>query len=100
MPPDRVSGTLGLRFMEKSLKVGSRLTFVDARQNLPAGTTILATKAYGLVDFFASYQVNDRVKADFILQNAFDKRYTQYLNLLQSPGLTAKAAISIKFATR
>ncbi|MCE4222188.1 TonB-dependent hemoglobin/transferrin/lactoferrin family receptor [Methylobacterium sp. C25] len=98
--PDRVSGTIGLRFLENSLTVGSRLTFVDSRLNVPAGATILATKAYGLVDFFASYQVNDRVKADFILQNAFDKRYTQYLNLLQSPGLTAKAAISIKFATR
>ncbi|GLS46592.1 TonB-dependent hemoglobin/transferrin/lactoferrin family receptor [Methylobacterium brachythecii] len=98
--PDRVSGTIGLRFLENSLTVGSRLTFVDSRLNVPAGATILKTKDYGLVDFFASYQVNDRVKADFILQNAFDKRYTQYLNLLQSPGLTAKAAISIKFATR
>ncbi|CAA2101706.1 Heme/hemopexin utilization protein C [Methylobacterium bullatum] len=100
IPPDRISATLGLRFLDDSLTVGSRLTFVDSRIAVPDSATILATKAYGLVDFFASYRVNDRIRADFILQNAFDKRYTQYLNLLQSPGLTAKAAISIKFATR
>ncbi|MCC0807208.1 TonB-dependent hemoglobin/transferrin/lactoferrin family receptor [Methylobacterium sp. W2] len=100
IPPDRISATLGLRFLDDSLTLGSRLTFVDSRLAVPEGATILATKAYGLVDFFASYRVNDRIRADFILQNAFDKRYTQYLNLLQSPGLTAKAAISIKFATR
>ncbi|GJD40169.1 TonB-dependent hemoglobin/transferrin/lactoferrin family receptor [Methylobacterium bullatum] len=100
IPPDRISATLGLRFLDDSLTVGSRLTFVDKSNVVPASATILATKAYGLVDFFASYRVNDRIRADFTLQNAFDKRYTQYLNLLQSPGLTAKAAISIKFATR
>ena len=99
VPPNRLSTTLGLRFLDGNLTVASRLTFVEARTDLPAGTTILATKAYGLVDFFASYLVNDRVRADFILQNAFDKRYTQYLNALPNPGLTAKAAISIKFAT-
>ena len=100
VPPDRISATLGLRFLDGDLTVASRLTFVEARTDLPAGTTILATKAYGLVDLLASYVVNDGLRADFILQNAFDKRYTQYLNALPSPGLTAKAAISIKFATR
>lgn len=100
VPPDRISSTLGLRFLDDSLTVGTRLNLVDSRLDVPAGATILGTKAYALADFFASYRVNDRIRADFILQNAFDKRYTQYLNLLQSPGLTAKAAISIKFATR
>ncbi|WP_375464047.1 TonB-dependent hemoglobin/transferrin/lactoferrin family receptor [uncultured Methylobacterium sp.] len=100
VPPDRISTTLGLRFLDDRLTVGTRLNLVEARTDLPAGATILATKAYGLVDFFASYRFNDRIKADFILQNAFDKRYTQYLNALANPGLVAKAAISIKFATR
>ena len=100
VPPDRISTTLGLRFLDRSLTLGSRLTFVDERLNVPAGATVLATKAYGLVDFFASYQANEWVRADFIVQNAFDKRYRQYLNALNNPGLVAKAAISIKFATR
>lgn len=100
VPPDRISATLGLRFLDERVTVGSRLTVVDSRLDVPAGTTILATKAYALVDFFASYRFDDRIRADVIVQNAFDKRYTQYLNLLPSPGLTAKAALSIKFATR
>ncbi|MEH3148415.1 MAG: TonB-dependent hemoglobin/transferrin/lactoferrin family receptor [Methylobacterium frigidaeris] len=100
VPPDRVSATLGLRFLDERLTVGSRVTFVASRLDLPAGTTLLPTKGYGLVDLFASYQPNDRIRADFILQNAFDKRYVQYLNALPNPGLTAKVAVSIKFATR
>ncbi|CAM2999753.1 MULTISPECIES: hypothetical protein [Methylobacterium] len=52
------------------------------------------------MDVFASYDLDDRVKAEFIVQNAFDKRYRQYLDALASPGLVAKAALSLKFATR
>lgn len=74
VPPDRISTTLGLRFLDERLTVGTRLNLVEARNDLPAGATILATKAYGLVDLFASYRIDDRIKADFILQNAFDKR--------------------------
>ncbi|MFE1597251.1 TonB-dependent hemoglobin/transferrin/lactoferrin family receptor [Methylobacterium sp. ID0610] len=100
VPPDRISTTLGLRFLGGDLTLGTRLTFVAPRRDVPAGSTVLATRGYGLVDLFASYQATDRIRADFILQNAFDRRYTQYLNLLPSPGLTAKAAVSIKFATQ
>ena len=100
VPPDRISTTLGLRFLDGSLTVGGRLNLVESRLDVPTGATILATKAYGLLDLFASYRITDRVRADVIVQNVLDKRYTQYLNLLQSPGLTAKAAITIKFATR
>jgi hemoglobin/transferrin/lactoferrin receptor protein len=99
VPPNRVSTTIGLRLLNGNLTLASRLTFVEARTGLPSGVTLSPTKAYGLVDLMATYVVNDHVKADFVLQNAFDKRYTQYLNALPSPGLTAKAAISIKFAT-
>jgi hemoglobin/transferrin/lactoferrin receptor protein len=100
VPPDRLSTTLGLRFLGDRLTVGSRLTLVDARTELPASARSRATKAYGLVDLFASYDVNDRIRADVIVQNALDKRYRQYLDALASPGLVAKAALSITFATR
>ncbi|WP_018260264.1 TonB-dependent hemoglobin/transferrin/lactoferrin family receptor [Methylobacterium sp. WSM2598] len=100
VPPDRISATLGLRFLGERLTLGGRLTVVEARRAVPAGATILATKGYGVVDLFACYRFDDRVRADVIVQNALDRRYTQYLNLLQSPGLTAKAALTIAFATR
>lgn len=73
---------------------------MDARTGLPGASKSRETKAYGLVDVFASYDLDDRVKAEFIVQNAFDKRYRQYLDALASPGLVAKAALSLKFATR
>lgn len=100
IPPDRVSTTLGLRFLDNALTVGSRVTMVDSRTNTNPGTTILSTKAYALWDLFASYQVNDTIRADFVVQNILNKRYTQYLNLLPSPGTIAKVAVTMKFATR
>lgn len=100
IPPDRVSATLGLRFLDSRLTLGSRLTFVDERLNTNAGTTILSTKAYALWDMFASYQANDVVRADLTVQNVLDKRYTQYLNLLPNPGRVVKVAVTMKFATR
>ncbi|WP_245517685.1 TonB-dependent receptor domain-containing protein [Methylorubrum sp. Q1] len=99
VPPNRLGTTMRLRILDGNLTVASHFTFVEARTDLPAGTAILATEDYGLVDFFGSDIVNDRVRADFVRQNAFYKRYTQYLNALPNPSLTAKAAISIKFAT-
>ncbi|MCJ2126761.1 TonB-dependent receptor [Methylobacterium sp. J-077] len=100
VPPDRISTTLGFRFFGDRLELGIRLNLVDARTGLPSAAKNRETKAYGLVDLFASYDLNDRVKADFIVQNAFDKRDRQYLDALASPGLVAKAALGIKFATR
>lgn len=100
VPPDRIGTTLGLRFLADRLIVGTRLTLVDARTDLPAGSRNRATKAYGLVDLFATYAVTDRVTADVVVQNALDRRYRQYRDALASPGLVAKAALSIAFATR
>jgi hemoglobin/transferrin/lactoferrin receptor protein len=100
VPPDRISTTLGFRLLGDRLELGTRLNLVDARTDLPKGAKDRATKAYGLVDLFASYDLDDRVKAEFVVQNVFDKRYRQYLDALASPGLIAKAALSLKFATR
>ena len=100
VPPDRISTRVGLRFLAERLTVGTRLTLVDARADLPAGAARRITKAYGLVDLFATYDIDSRLKADFIVQNVFDKRYRPYLDAFASPGLVAKAALSLAFATR
>lgn len=99
IPPDRISATLGLRFMEGKVTAGTRLNFVDARTDLPPEFARLATKDYALVDFFASYVHNDRLRADFIVQNALDKRYRQFLNTYYNLGLVAKGAVTFKFAS-
>ena len=55
---------------------------------------------YGLVDLFASYAYNDRVSANFSVNNLLNREYTQFLNVEPNPGLTVKGGITIKFAER
>lgn len=69
-------------------------------EGLSAGAARRITKAYGLLDLFATYDIDSRLKANFIVQNVFDKRYRPYLDAFASPGRVAKAALSLAFATR
>jgi hemoglobin/transferrin/lactoferrin receptor protein len=100
--PDRVSTTLGLRFLDQRLTIGARVAFVA-----PSGVTsentssaaFSATKGYGLLDLFGSYKLNESVSADLYLKNVFNQEYTQYLNTLPSAGFSAKASLTVKFAS-
>lgn len=92
--PNKLSGTLGLRFLEDRLTVGSRLTLVSAtsqRVTTPSG-------GYGLVDVFATYKYNDNVSANFAIDNLFDRRYRAFLDSANSPGLAAKFSLTVKLA--
>ena len=100
IPPDKVAGTLGLRFLDRRLTVGTRIVYNDARKNVPASTLVPNTKPLALVDLFASYDYNDWVRGDVTLSNVFDKRYVKYLDLDRSPGFQARGALTFKFATR
>lgn len=100
IPPDKVAGTLGLRFLDRRLTLGTRIVYNDARMNFPASALIPNTKDYALVDLFASYEHNDWVRGDLTLSNVFDKRYIKYLDLDRSPGFQARGALTVKFATR
>jgi hemoglobin/transferrin/lactoferrin receptor protein len=105
VPPYRASGTLGFRFLDDhSLVAGIRLTAVGASpKNVPTATDgggPLPTAGYGLVDLFASYAYNDRVSANFSVNNLLNKEYTQFLNVEPNPGITVKGGIMIKFAEK
>ncbi len=107
VPPYRASATLGFRFLDdRSLVVGARFTAIGASpKNVPISTdsdstTPLPTAGYGLVDLFASYAYNDRVSANFSVNNLLNKEYTQFLNVEPNPGITVKGGITIKFAER
>jgi hemoglobin/transferrin/lactoferrin receptor protein len=104
-PPYRASATFGFRFLDdRSLVVDARFTAVGASpKNVPIATDRggpLPTAGYGLVDFFASYAYNDRVSANFSVNNLLNKEYTQFLNIEPNPGITVKGGITIKFAER
>jgi outer membrane receptor protein involved in Fe transport len=58
------------------------------------------TAGYGLVDLFASYAYNDRVSANFSVNNLLNMEYTQFLNVEPNPGMTVKGGITIKFAEK
>ncbi|MCB8819319.1 TonB-dependent hemoglobin/transferrin/lactoferrin family receptor [Microvirga rosea] len=94
--PNRFSTTIGFRFLDDKLTVGTRLTFVDDTKR----TVTNPEKGYGLVDLFASYRYNENISGDVTIQNVFDRQYTQYQNSNPSPGLTAKFGLTVKFASR
>jgi len=101
VPPDRVGSTLGLRFLEQRLTVGARTWLVDDKR-LPADLAGVFpdSKAYGLVDAFASYRRDEFTRFDFVVENLLDKRYRKYLDSDYSPGLTAKLSATIRFASQ
>ncbi|MDJ1159603.1 TonB-dependent hemoglobin/transferrin/lactoferrin family receptor [Chelatococcus sp. SYSU_G07232] len=100
VPPNRIAGTLGLRLLDDRLTLGTRVTLVDSKTDLPSTSAIKASKAYGLVDLFASYEYSDTVRGDFVIENLFDKQYVQYRDGAASPGLTAKLGLTVKFASK
>ena len=100
VPPDKIAGTFGLRFLDRALTIGTRIVYNDARSNVPPSTLIPNTKDYALVDLFASYEYSDTVRADLTLANIFDKRYIKYLDVDRSPGFQARGGLTVRFATR
>ena len=100
VPPDKVAGTFGLRFLDRRLTIGTRIVYNDARSNVPPSSLIPNTKEYALVDLFGSYDYSDTVRADVTLANIFDKRYIKYLDIDRSPGFQARGSLTVKFATR
>jgi len=102
--PDRLSGTLGLRFLDQKLIVGARLTLVEASQWFStaddSGPTFAPTSGYALVDLFASYKYNDNVSASLTVKNLLNKDYTQYLDTLASPGLQVLGSVTVRFAEK
>lgn len=104
--PDKFGGTFGLRFLDNRLTLGTRVTHYDARRftneytdpNSPPPFPM--TKAYTLVDVFASYEHNEWLRGDLTLANVGNVRYTRYLDIYASPGFQARGSLTVKFATR
>ena len=99
IPPQKVAGTVGLRLLDRRLTFGTRVIYNDSRKAYPAAL-FPNTKAYTLVDLFASYEHNAWLRGDLTLSNVTDVRYVKYLDLDRSPGFQARGALTIKFATR
>lgn len=100
--PDRVSGTLGFRFLDERLVAGTRVTLVDSHDagSTEAGSVYPASDSYALVDLFAQYQFNENATLNLNVDNLFDKEYLQYLNQQNSPGLNARVGLTMRFGAQ
>ena len=78
----------------------ARLDRADEDRAAPYGGGPLPTAGYGLVDLFASYAYNDRVSANFSVNNLLNKEYTQFLNIEPNPRIAVKGGITIEFAEK
>jgi hemoglobin/transferrin/lactoferrin receptor protein len=97
IPADRLSSTIGLRFLDNRLTVGERLTFVAAQDRLPPGDNIYQpTPGFTVMDVFASYLYSDDLRFDARIDNIFDKYYINYLDLDPSPGISGKISVTMK----
>lgn len=105
--PDRLSTTLGFRFLDDKLIAGTRVHLVegseaDAVRSVPPQlgqliTVFAPTDGYVLWDLFGSYQFNDWSALDVALNNITDVDYRKYLDQNDSAGFQARAALTVKF---
>lgn len=95
IPPDRISTTIGWRFMDKKLVAGTRVLMVDSTDDDIDES--LQADGYAVVDVFASYQVTNDIVLDGILYNVFDKQYQPFLNADSAAGIQGKVALTVKF---
>ncbi|MQA37658.1 TonB-dependent receptor [Rugamonas aquatica] len=101
--------TLGARLLDNKLTFGTRLSHVgsplatedpDAQWQSSAGTaTQVLTRAYTLVDLFASYKLADNTTLDLGVDNATDRYYLDplTLSLMPGPGRTVRLSLGVKF---
>ncbi|MEG1055697.1 MAG: TonB-dependent receptor, partial [Janthinobacterium sp.] len=101
--------TLGTRWLQEKLTVGTRLTHVGhplARQDDKAvwqswtGTSPqVLTQAYTLADLFASYKITPNATVDVAVDNLTDRYYLDplTLSLMPGPGRTARVTLGVRF---
>lgn len=105
LPDDILTLTLGARFLEEKLTVGTRINYVSngmtnvGNASDSASTPInVRTDGYTLVDLFANYKFNDSIDLSFKVTNLFDKQYTPALTTYGSgQGRTFYASTQFQF---
>jgi hemoglobin/transferrin/lactoferrin receptor protein len=94
VPPNRLTGTVGFRAYDSRLELGTRVSLVGAKDQ--AEDFGFVGDPYAVVDLFANWKVSERVTTGLVIENLFDRQYTEYLNGNPSPGFNAKASLSVK----
>lgn len=88
LPEDIFSATVGARFLDQRLTVGTRAYLVSESYIGDVNASLYGLPAYqsgyGLVDLFANYKLENGLEFSANVSNVFDKTYTPALST--SPG--------------
>lgn len=95
IPADQITGTLGLRFLEETLEIGTDVTAVAKQHRV--STASLKSDSYTLVDLFVGYKYSKDVRIDVRFNNLLDETYRPFLNQTDMPGFNTKFALTMKF---
>lgn len=101
VPPDMVAATLGVRSVDRKWTASLRWAHYAAKKlkDLPNGTNAsVATGAYNLVNLHLAYQPNENVIASLSVENLLNETYRIYMHELNSPGITVKGSLRMRFA--
>jgi hemoglobin/transferrin/lactoferrin receptor protein len=95
IPSSQVTGQLGFRFLEDKLTVGGEVQYNGAPKGNPDA------EDYTLVNVFASYVPTDNFKLDLRVDNLFDTKYVNPLNLstvgtVYEPGVSVRLGATVR----
>lgn len=106
VPPETsASLTLGGRFLDETLELGGRVTYIGERASTDFASSRGGTsravnwEPYTTVDLFGSYEINDTLTFDFAVDNVTDQYYmdTLTIGLMPSPGRTVRLGLTATF---
>ena len=96
--PDKISTTVGFRFLDDKLTVGGRHTYAASQTRLPDPLPrgVEPSSSYHLVDLFATYDHNRYFSTALTLKNVLDEQFTRYRSEDPSPGFSATISAIIR----
>lgn len=95
VPPDNLVTTVGFRMFENKMIAGARGNFYAGQKRVT--DTALWTSGYSTFDLFAQYAITKDATLNLNIDNLLDKDYRKYLNQSDSPGLTARVGMTVRF---
>jgi len=97
--PPQLTLTAGFRAFDNKLVAGVRGRFVAPQDRVPSSTaaTFLPSDGYGLLDVFGQYELSENATLNLNIDNVFDRNYREFLDRENSPGLSARIGMTVRF---
>ncbi len=107
VPPDMIAATFGVRSADRKWTAALRWAHYGPkkRDDLPDHTSsgpdpelANVTSSYNLVNLYLAYQATENVVAALSVENLLDETYKVYTHEYNSPGITVKGSLRVRFA--